>query len=71
MHPMPQRLLASVVFVASNLVLPGTALAEQTLQTPQGQLRGVIRQGVVEYRGIPYAVSPAGERRWLPPLPPR
>jgi para-nitrobenzyl esterase len=36
------------------------------LFTPQGQIRGVVRHGVVEYRGIPYAMPP---QRWSPPQP--
>jgi len=36
------------------------------LTTPQGALRGVVRHGVIEYRGIPYALRP---ERWSPPQP--
>jgi len=36
------------------------------LTTPQGALRGVVRHGVIEYRGIPYAARP---ERWSPPQP--
>ncbi len=32
--------------------------------------RGVERDGVWAFSGVPYAASPAGERRWRPPAPP-
>jgi len=36
------------------------------ISTPQGPLRGVVRNGVIEVRGIPYARKP---ERWSPPQP--
>lgn len=37
------------------------------LQT--GTLRGVVRDGVAEFRGVPYAAAPVGSLRWKPPAP--
>ncbi|MGB7480850.1 MAG: carboxylesterase family protein [Burkholderiaceae bacterium] len=34
------------------------------IETRQGKVQGVVRNGVLEFRGIPYGSSPAGERRW-------
>jgi para-nitrobenzyl esterase len=42
---------------------PGRSAA---ITTPQGQLRGVVRNGVIDYRGIPYARKP---ERWSLALP--
>lgn len=37
--------------------------------TAQGQVRGVAEDGVVAFRGVPYAGSPAGRYRFSPPRP--
>ena len=53
------------------------ALAQQALaadklpivDTDKGKLQGVIRNGVLEFRGIPYGATPAGDQRWTLPQP--
>ncbi|MBS0374436.1 MAG: carboxylesterase family protein [Proteobacteria bacterium] len=37
--------------------------------TDTGRLRGFVDDGVREYRGIPFARPPTGERRFAPPVP--
>ncbi len=49
-------------------VQPASEQAPVTVQTKQGALRGVTRDGVAVFLGVPYAASTAG-RRFLPPLP--
>lgn len=39
------------------------------VKTETGLVSGVVRHGVIEYRGIPYAASPGGEHRWTLPRP--
>jgi para-nitrobenzyl esterase len=41
--------------------------------TENGEIRGVARdsQGVLVYKGIPYASAPVGPFRWQPPQPPK
>jgi len=40
------------------------------VQIAQGRLRGVWREDLWTFSGIPYARAPIGEMRWRPPLPP-
>jgi para-nitrobenzyl esterase len=46
------------------------ATTTTTAHTSYGSLRGVAENGVVIFRGIPYARPPVGDRRFGPPLPP-
>ena len=43
---------------------------ELVTTTRQGRLRGLWADGAAAFLGIPYAASPAGERRFLAPEPP-
>lgn len=36
----------------------------------QGILHGTVENGIKVFRGVPYAASPVGDRRWKAPLPP-
>jgi para-nitrobenzyl esterase len=38
------------------------------VQTTGGQLRGAAKDGVLRFRGIPYAAAPVGDRRLRPPV---
>jgi para-nitrobenzyl esterase len=38
------------------------------VETDTGTLRGVARLGVREFKGIPFALPPTGERRFAPPV---
>ena len=39
------------------------------VETKTGRIEGSIENGLSVFKGIPYAVPPVGERRWLPPQP--
>ena len=47
----------------------GAAAQPPVVKVDSGQLQGVIDDGVVSYKGVPFAAPPAGELRWRPPQP--
>jgi para-nitrobenzyl esterase len=51
-------LLASAVWAASDEVKIDT-----------GRLKGVTREGVISFKGVPFAAPPVGDLRWRPPQP--
>jgi len=36
-----------------------------------GKLKGISREGILAFKGIPYAAPPVDELRWLPPVDPK
>src|SRR5499426_161572 len=63
---------SSILFA---LLLAATACARITasdktgpvVNTAEGPVTGLVRNGVYEFRGIPYAAPPVGKLRWMPP----
>ena len=51
----------------------GTAARAQSqapvVRVDSGELQGVVADGVVSFKGIPFAAPPVGELRWRPPQP--
>ena len=45
------------------------AKMEPVVSVDGGQIRGQIKDGVASYLAIPYAASPIGNLRWMPPQP--
>lgn len=71
MSKRPPASLASHAFalaLAALAIAPAVAVADQpVVQAPAGALRGAGQDGLRVFKGIPYAASPVGERRWAPP----
>lgn len=60
-------IIAALLAAAPAAAAPPSPVAE----VEQGRLRGVVEDGIVSFRGIPYAAPPVGQLRWRPPQPAR
>jgi para-nitrobenzyl esterase len=54
---------------ASPIATPAGGAANLVVTTPTGALRGIATGVATEWRGVPYAAAPIGDRRWRPPAP--
>src|SRR5689334_7468118 len=49
----------------------GCLIAQQPVKVEQGLLQGTFEEGLVVYKGIPFAEPPVGDLRWRAPQPPK
>lgn len=63
------RLLLCLAGVAALGVGSAAQQAPPVVRVDSGQLQGVVDNGVISYKGIPFAAPPLGDLRWRPPQP--
>jgi para-nitrobenzyl esterase len=51
------------------LTLAAVLPAQDTVSIQTGKIKGVASDGLVAFKGIPYAAPPVGDLRWRPPQP--
>jgi para-nitrobenzyl esterase len=56
----------ALVAASCALTLP----AQDTVTVQTGKIKGVSSDGLIAFKGIPYAAPPVGDLRWRPPQPP-
>jgi para-nitrobenzyl esterase len=65
-------LIRTRLILALTIAVSGISPARSQIETAQvtgGEIRGVVKDGVASFKGVPFAAPPIGELRWKPPQP--
>lgn len=66
--PMRAVIIIAALMVSPAIVANASENRAPVVETPAGSVRGVERENLQIFLGIPYAAPPMGERRWKPPV---
>ena len=70
---MPSRIdriaVLGAVLAALAFAKPASAAPRTEVRTESGLVAGVVADGVISWKGVPYAAPPIGELRWRAPRP--
>jgi para-nitrobenzyl esterase len=66
----PTFLPLAALTLAAALALPAAAAPSPTVvKIDSGRLQGAVSDGVLAFKGVPFAAQPVGDLRWRPPQP--
>lgn len=64
-----RKLLPIAIAAFQLLLLCSLVTAQDTVTIDTGKLKGAVADGVLSFKGIPYAAPPVGDFRWRSPQP--